>query len=193
MVKLTKIYTRTGDQGQSGLVDGARLSKADARFAAIGDVDEANAAIGLAISALAINTMADASGVRTCLQAVQNDLFDLGADLATPSDIDGALRLGDTATRRLEVEIDRLSGVLGPLESFVLPGGSEAGARLHLARTQVRRAERTVIGLHEHHPLNPEILKYLNRLSDLLFQLARHLNDDGAMDVLWTPGGTDTP
>ena len=188
MVKLTKIYTRTGDGGESGLVDGARLKKSDIRFAAIGDVDEANAAIGLAVAAL------DADDPnRAVLLGVQNDLFDLGADLATPSPIEGALRLSANAAQRLEGEIDRLGQTLGPLESFVLPGGTEAAARLHLARTQVRRAERTVIRLNEDQPVNPEILKYVNRLSDLLFQMARHANADGARDILWTPGGTTTP
>ena len=184
MVKLTKIYTRTGDGGQSGLVDGSRLPKTDARFAAIGDVDEANAAIGLAIAALGPNTPA-----HTLLQHIQNELFDVGADLATPGEVKGALRLTTKASQRLEAEIDRLSEALGPLTSFVLPGGSEAAARLHLARTIVRRAERTVLTLHALSPLNPEILTYLNRLSDLLFQLARAENRDGADDVLWRPGG----
>lgn len=184
MVKLTKIYTRTGDGGQSGLADGLRLPKTDTRFAAIGDVDEANAAIGLAIAAIGPNAPA-----HTLLQQVQNELFDVGADLATPGKIEGALRLSPKATARLETEIDRLSATLGPLTSFVLPGGSEAAARLHLARTVVRRAERTVLVLHAIAPLNPEILTYLNRLSDLLFQLARGENSLGADDVLWQPGG----
>lgn len=190
MVKLTKIYTRTGDGGQSGLVDGSRRHKSDARFAAIGDVDEANAAIGWAVVALAASadTPLHASAP-ALLQAVQNDLFDLGADLATPGIVEGALRLDGAATARLEAEIDRLSETLGPLTSFVLPGGSEAAARLHLARTTVRRAERTVLTLHEREPLNTSILTYLNRLSDLLFQLARQANADGADDVLWRPGG----
>lgn len=188
MVKLTKIYTRTGDSGQSGLVDGARLPKSDPRFAAIGDVDEANAAVGLAIAALDPDTPPYA-----LLQGVQNDLFDVGADLATPGKVEGALRIEAEAAVRLEAEIDRLGETLGPLTSFVLPGGSEAAARLHLARTVVRRAERSVIalgnGLAEDKALNPEIVKYLNRLSDLLFQLARAHNANGADDVLWRPGG----
>lgn len=187
MVKLTKIYTRTGDRGESGLVDGARLRKSDLRFEAIGTVDEANAAIGLAVSALG-----DAAQAQDVLKAVQNDLFDLGADLATPSDVDGALRLDAGATERLEREIDRLGTALGPLESFVLPGGTEAAARLHVARTIVRRAERLAVRLGENHPVNAAVLTYLNRLSDLLFQLARHANADGANDVLWTPGGNRT-
>lgn len=189
MVKLTKIYTRTGDGGQSGLVDGSRLPKTDARFAAIGDVDEANAAIGLAIAAITV--IGPNAPAHILLQQIQNELFDVGADLATPGEIKGALRLSATATARLETEIDRLSAALGPLTSFVLPGGSEAAARLHLARAIVRRAERTVFALHALAPLNPAILTYLNRLSDLLFQMARAENNLGADDVLWRPGGGD--
>ena len=184
MVKLTKIYTRTGDGGESGLVDGSRLKKSNPRFGAIGDVDEANAVIGLAATSLDKDTPA-----HTLLQHIQNDLFDLGADLATPGDVDGALRLNGGAAERLEAEIDRLTDMLGPLTSFVLPGGTQAAAHLHLARTVVRRAERTTIGLSETASLNPEIIKYLNRLSDLLFQMARAQNNDGADDVLWRPGG----
>jgi cob(I)alamin adenosyltransferase len=183
MVKLTKIYTRTGDAGESGLVDGSRLKKDHPRFQAIGDVDEANAAIGLAIATLRGQTPA-----RALLQRVQNDLFDLGADLATPGEIEGALRLKAGATQHLEAEIDKLTDILGPLTSFVLPGGEEAAARLHVARTVVRRAERSVLTLNEKNPLNTEILKYLNRLSDLLFQLARAENTQGTGDVLWRPG-----
>ena len=184
MVKLNKIYTRGGDGGDSGLVDGSRAKKSDPRFAAIGDVDEANAAIGLATSYLSPTAPA-----RTLLQGVQNDLFDLGADLATPGDVEGSLRITAAATQRLETAIDALTTHLGPLTSFVLPGGGHAAAGLHLARTIVRRAERTVVALAETQPLNAEILKYLNRLSDLLFQLARAQNDQGASDVLWRPGG----
>jgi len=186
MVKLNKIYTRGGDSGESGLVDGSRLSKGHRRFDAIGDVDEANATIGLARAALTEGSTAD-----RFLAGVQNDLFDLGADLATPGDIDGALRLSEGRAITLEAEIDALSEQLGPLTSFVLPGGGETAARLHMARAQVRRAERTVTKLNETTPLNPEIMKYINRLSDLLFQLARAENDMGKTDVLWKPGGND--
>jgi len=184
MVKLNKIYTRSGDDGNSGLVDGSRAKKSDPRFAAIGDVDEANAAVGLAIAHLSATAPA-----RALLQGVQNDLFDVGADLATPGDVEGSLRITAAATERLETAIDTLTAELGPLTSFVLPGGADAAARLHLARTIVRRAERTVVALADSQPPNPEILRYLNRLSDLLFQLARDQNDHGASDVLWTPGG----
>ena len=186
MVKLTKIYTRTGDNGESGLVDGSRLKKSAPRFASIGDVDEANAAIGVAIAALEQD-----APTRTLLQNIQNDLFDLGADLATPGEVDGALRLSRGTTERLEAEIDTLTKTLGPLTSFVLPGGTQAAAHLHLSRTIVRRAERTTISLAETASLNPEVLKYLNRLSDLLFQMARAQNNNGAGDVLWLPGGKD--
>ena len=184
MVKLTKIYTGGGDDGESGLVDGSRLSKNDLRFHAIGDVDEANAAIGLARAALAAD-----SPFAVPLARVQNDLFDLGADLATPGEMEGALRLQKGRAQALETEIDALSERLGPLTSFVLPGGSESAARLHVARAQVRRSERTVVELNAAHPLNPEILTYLNRLSDYLFQLARAENGMGQADILWTPGG----
>ncbi|MBL4614782.1 MAG: cob(I)yrinic acid a,c-diamide adenosyltransferase [Magnetovibrio sp.] len=186
MVKLTKIYTRGGDTGQSSLVDGSRQPKSHPRFHAIGDVDEANATIGLARAAVLQGSAAD-----RFLAGVQNDLFDLGADLATPNEVHGALRLSEGRAVSLEAEIDALTEQLGPLTSFVLPGGSEAAARMHMARTQVRRAERTVITLHEKSPLNPEIIKYLNCLSDLLFQLSRAENDLGKTDILWKPGGND--
>jgi len=185
MVKLTKIYTRGGDGGDSSLVDGSRLSKSHIRFQAIGDIDESNATIGYARAALIMGSAAD-----RFLAGVQNDLFDLGADLATPGEIEGALRLSDGRAAAIEAEIDALSEQLGPLTSFVLPGGSEAAARLHMARTQVRRAERTAIQLNLESPLNPEIIKYINRLSDLLFQLARAENEMGKNDTLWTPGGS---
>lgn len=186
MIKLNKIYTRGGDGGESGLVDGSRLSKSHSRFAAIGDVDEANATIGLARAAAAQGSATD-----RFLAGVQNDLFDLGADLATPGNIEGALRLSEGRASALEAEIDALSGQLGPLTSFVLPGGSETAARLHMARAQVRRTERTVVALNEETPVNPEIIKYINRLSDLLFQLARAENNMGVNDILWKPGGND--
>lgn len=184
MVKLNKIYTRTGDRGQSGLVDGSRREKFDPRFVAIGDVDEANAAVGFACVALSANTTANA-----VLKRVQNDLFDLGADLATPGEVDGALRLDAHAVDRLEDEIDRLNETLEPLTSFVLPGGAEAAARLHLARTAVRRAERAITRLNHSEAVSPPVLAYINRLSDLLFQMARMENDQGRADVLWIPGG----
>ena len=184
MVKLTKIYTRTGDDGSTGLIGSARVSKTDPRIEAIGAVDEANAAIGLACVAMGGNAETAAS-----LRRIQNDLFDLGADLAAPGDMPGALRIVASQTERLEREIDAANARLAPLNSFVLPGGSEGAARLHLARTIVRRAERRVTALRERGAeLNPHAPSYLNRLSDLLFVLARAANDDGAADVLWIPG-----
>ncbi|WP_267351412.1 cob(I)yrinic acid a,c-diamide adenosyltransferase [Sphingomonas sp. GM_Shp_2] len=184
MVKLNKIYTRTGDAGTTGLVDGSRRSKADARMIAIGEVDEANSAIGVAA------TLAE-EGIRAALMRVQNDLFDLGADLATPGD-DFApsamvLRVVAAQVIRLETEIDAMNAGLAPLTSFILPGGSAAAAALHLARAIVRRAERAAVAVDE--PLNPEALRYLNRLSDWLFVASRAVNQNGAGDVLWVPGG----
>ena len=187
MVKLNKIYTRTGDDGTTGLVDGSRVSKADPRMAAIGDVDEANSAIGLAVIALS----APAAGALT---RIQNDLFDLGADLATPGEdftpSQMTLRIVPEQVARLEAEIDAMNDTLAPLTSFILPGGSAAGAALHLARAIVRRAERTAIAAAESVPLNPAALAYLNRLSDYLFVASRFVNQNAGGDVLWVPGGS---
>mgnify|MGYP001407963784 FL=1 len=188
MVKLNKIYTRTGDDGSTGLVDGSRSAKHAARIEAIGAVDEANSALGLAI--LAIDP---SDGLRR----IQNDLFDLGADLATPKGaLDGegfepgemVLRIVPAQVEWLEQAIDAANESLEPLTSFVLPGGSEAAARLHVARACVRRAERAMTALAELEPVNPAALHYINRLSDLLFVLARAANDDGKADITWTPG-----
>ncbi len=187
MVKLNKIYTRTGDDGTTGLVDGSRRAKHDARLEAIGAVDEANSALGHAVVAL--------SGLVQHLSAVvriQNDLFDLGADLATPGE-DFApsamvLRIVAAQATWLEAQIDALNQDLAPLTSFILPGGSEAAARLHIARAAVRRAERAVTALAASEPVNPAALAYVNRLSDYLFVLARAVNAAGAGDVLWVPG-----
>ena len=185
MVKLNKIYTRTGDDGTSGLVDGSRQAKNSARFEAIGAVDEANSAIGQAI-------LAADSQPRRALLRVQNDLFDLGADLATPGDdfapSETVLRIVPAQVRWLEQAIDAINGHLAPLTSFVLPGGSEAAARAHIARSAVRRAERAMVALAAEEPVNPAALAYINRLSDYLFVLARHFNHDGAGDVKWVPG-----
>ncbi|WP_298090248.1 cob(I)yrinic acid a,c-diamide adenosyltransferase [uncultured Sphingomonas sp.] len=184
MVKLNKIYTRTGDAGETGLVDGSRRSKADARMIAIGEVDEANSAIGVAA------TLAD-DAIRGALMRVQNDLFDLGADLATPGDdfspSEMVLRIVSAQVARLEAEIDAMNLELAPLTSFILPGGSPVAAALHLARAIARRAERAAVAVAE--PLNPEALRYLNRLSDWLFVASRAVNQNGAGDVLWVPGG----
>ena len=184
MVKLNKIYTRTGDQGTAGLVDGSRVSKASLRMAAIGEVDEANAAIGVAIAALGGGEV----GLR--LLSVQNDLFDLGADVATPGEVDGALRIVASQVARLEVEIDEMNASLAPLTSFILPSGSPGVSALHLARAVVRRAERAAVALNEREPLNPHLLAYLNRLSDHLFVAARFVAADEGGDILWKPGET---
>jgi cob(I)alamin adenosyltransferase len=184
MVRLTRIYTRGGDQGETSLGDGSRVPKHALRVAAFGTVDEANAAIGLA------RLHADAD-VGAMLGRIQNDLFDLGADLCTPESGRrgaGALRIAASQVERLEREIDMMNASLRPLDSFILPGGSAAAAHLHLARTVVRRAERLVSDLAQREPVNPEALRYLNRLSDHLFVLGRRANDDGARDVLWLPG-----
>jgi cob(I)alamin adenosyltransferase len=184
VVKLNKIYTRTGDGGSAGLVDGSRVSKSSARMTTIGEVDEANAAIGVAIAAIG-------SG-ETALQllSIQNDLFDLGADVATPGEVDGALRIVAEQVARLEVEMDAMNDTLEPLTSFILPGGSASASALHLARTVVRRAERAAVTLDEHEPLNPHLLAYLNRLSDHLFVAARFVAASQDGDVLWQPGAT---
>lgn len=188
MVKLNKIYTRTGDDGSSGLVDGSRVSKASARMAAIGDVDEANSAIGLVIAALGCNPLGEE------LSLIQNELFDLGADLATPPGGEfeaHALRMTPGQVVRLERLIDAMNATLDPLTSFILPGGSAVVAGLHLARAIARRAERTAVRLKdEGADLNPSALAYLNRLSDYLFVVARFVAANEGGDVLWQPGGT---
>lgn len=182
MVKLNKIYTRTGDSGETGLVGGTRRPKHDLRIEACGAVDEANAAIGVA----RCHTVGSAHDEN--LKRIQHDLFDLGADLATPEGDSGALRIVESQVARLEKEIDALNGSLAPLNSFVLPGGTPAAAALHLARTVVRRSERVVCALAEKESINPAALRYLNRLSDFLFVLSRTANHDGGKDVLWEPG-----
>ncbi len=186
MVKLTKIYTRGGDGGKTSLSDGSRLVKHDLRISAYGTVDEANAVIGLVRLHTTDNAKVDA-----LLARIQNDLFDLGADLATPGEeySDGkSLRIIQEQIDRLEREIDIMNADLAPLNSFILPGGSAASAYLHLARTVARRAERLISEASDHVALNPLALKYCNRLSDLLFVLGRKLNDNGTKDVLWVPG-----
>ena len=184
MVKLTRIYTRGGDQGETSLGDGTRLAKHDLRVAAYGTVDEANATIGLA------RTVASPE-IETILGRIQNDMFDLGADLCTPETgqkAEGALRITPTQVKRLENEIDGLNERLEPLSSFILPGGSNCAAYLHLARTVVRRAERLMTELARRESVNAAALEYINRLSDHLFVLARIVNDNGAQDILWQPG-----
>ena len=188
MVKLDKIYTKGGDKGMTSLGDGSRLAKQSLRISAIGDVDEANSVIGLArVAAEAIN-----AEMAIVLSRVQNDLFDFGADMARPGDdpADGSLRIQISQVDRLEREIDAVNEALEPLTSFVLPGGTELAARLHLARAITRRAERSVMALAEAEPVNAQALAHINRLSDLLFVLARQANDLGRSDVLWQPGMT---
>lgn len=186
MVKLNKIYTRTGDKGTTGLVDGSRIAKHAARMEAVGSVDEANSAIGLAIVALSGDVHA------ATLTRIQNDLFDLGADIATPGDdftpSQMMLRIVPSQATWLETEIDALNEALSPLTSFILPGGSEAAARVHVARASVRRAERAMTALAAEGPVNPAALAYVNRLSDYLFVLSRAVNAAGSGDVLWVPG-----
>jgi cob(I)alamin adenosyltransferase len=186
MVKLTRIYTRGGDKGKTSLGDGTRVAKQSLRVEAYGTVDEANAAVGL----VRLHAEGEADAM---LARIQNDLFDLGADLCTPEGgrrAAGALRIIAAQVKRLEIEIDRMNAALRPLDSFILPGGTPAAAYLHLARTVTRRAERLVCALAAAEPVNPEVVKYLNRLSDHLFVLGRRLNDNGAQDVLWRPGAT---
>jgi cob(I)alamin adenosyltransferase len=189
MVKLNKIYTRTGDGGETGLVDGSRAPKHDPRIAAMGEVDEANSAIGVALVHLPKESEAAAM-----LGRVQNELFDLGADLATPGEdfapTEMALRIVAAQIDRLEREIDAMNATLTPLTSFILPGGEPAAAHLHLARAIVRRAERAAVSASATRSLNPLALHYLNRLSDHLFTLCRVINGGGARDILWAPGAT---
>jgi cob(I)alamin adenosyltransferase len=185
LVKLNKIYTRTGDEGEAGLVDGGRVSKASLRMIAIGEIDEANCAVGVALAELEADSPAAAS-----LARIQNEMFDLGADIATPGDLEGALRIIPAQVERLEREIDRMNESLEPLTSFILPGGSRATAALHLARAVVRRAERAAVALAAGEEVNRAALAYLNRLSDHLFVTARHVAAQAGGDVLWQPGAT---
>jgi cob(I)alamin adenosyltransferase len=188
VVKLNRIYTRTGDAGATGLVDGSRVSKASARIAAIGDVDEANCAIGVAICHLADGPE------RAMLARIQNEMFDLGADFATPGEDfapgDMSLRIIPTQVERLEQEIDAMNERMAPLTSFILPGGLLAAAEVHRARAITRRAERAAVASAAEVALNPQALAYINRLSDHLFVLARLLNMGAGGDLLWKPGAT---
>ena len=188
MVRLNRIYTRTGDAGETGLVDGSRIAKDHPRAQAIGDVDELNSAIGLAIVHVA------SDGARAMLGCIQNELFDLGADLATPGEdfepSDRVLRIVQGQIDRLEAEIDAMNDELEPLKSFILPGGGRGSAQVHFARTIARRAERSVVTACREVSLNPLARIYLNRLSDHLFVLGRLLAKDEGGDVLWRPGAT---
>ncbi len=189
MVYLNKIYTKSGDHGQTGLGNGERVPKTDSRIAAYGAVDELNSLLGIC---LAGELPAEFSPI---LKTIQNDLFDLGADLCVPEAEESkdanppVLRVTAEQVSRLEEEIDRFNDRLEPLTSFVLPGGSAAAARLHLARAVCRRVELGVYHLMERDDINPHVAIYLNRLSDLLFVLARVSNEEGRADVLWIPGG----
>ncbi len=187
MVRLDKIVTKAGDGGKTRLASGELVSKSNLRVGAYGAVDEANSALGVA----RLHTKGDAR-LDAILARVQNDLFDLGADLATPPSDKPLgyepLRVAEAQVTRLEAEIEALNEALTPLSSFVLPGGSAAAAHLHMARAIVRRAERAIAALAEVEPVSQAALKYANRVSDLLFVAARAANDDGASDVLWVPG-----
>lgn len=190
MVKLNKIYTRTGDDGSTGLVDGSRLSKDSARVTAYGDVDETNSVIGL------VRLHLTHLGLDRSLARIQNELFDLGADLATPlpakgdADSEYALRIIASQVTQLETDLDALNADMSALTSFILPGGSAPAAYLHQARTVSRRAERMMVSLTAETDVNPHALAYINRLSDFLFVAARWCNDQGANDVLWEPGAS---
>ncbi len=184
MVILNRIYTKTGDKGETALGDGTRLSKCAPRIDAFGTVDETNAAIGLA-------RLHTTGALDAMLARIQNDLFDLGADLCVPETAkrnEGRLRVDEAQVERLEREIDAMNAELAPLNAFVLPGGEPAAAYLHLARTTVRRAERLIVELAKAEPINAAAIRYINRLSDHLFVAARFANDKGALDVLWVPG-----
>jgi len=185
MVKLDVITTRGGDGGETSLGDGTRLRKDALRVHAMGEVDEANATIGL----LRLHTREDAEA-DAILARIQNDLFDLGADLCVPGTEGDRLRFADAQSARVEAEVAAMNAPIPPLRSFVLPGGSAGAAAAHLARTVTRRAERACVALMAEEALNPAVVRYLNRVSDLLFVLARRLNDNGARDVPWTPGAT---
>ncbi len=181
MVKLNKIYTKTGDLGQTGLTDASRVGKSSPRIEAIGAVDETSSAIGVA----RLDTEGDTDAM---LARIQHDLFDLGADLSMPGEGSGDLRIVPVQVERLEREIDAMNEGLSPLTSFVLPGGTALAAHLHLARAIARRAERAIVTLATKEKVNPALLQYINRLSDHLFVMARAANDQGMGDVLWVPG-----
>jgi cob(I)alamin adenosyltransferase len=188
MVKLNKIYTRTGDDGKTSLVGGGRVSKHAKRPTAYGEVDELNSVLGMARLHCGVDMANDYMDDQ--FARIQNDLFDLGADLATVYDMKPALRITAAQVTRLELEIDEINDNLSALNSFILPGGTPLAAWLHLARTVARRAERQMTELATVEPVNEHAMQYINRLSDLLFVLARHANDGGKSDILWVPGGT---
>jgi cob(I)alamin adenosyltransferase len=184
MVRIDRVVTRGGDAGETSLGDGARLRKDAARIEAIGAVDETNAAIG--VLRLATRAMPDTDAM---LARMQNDLFDVGADLSVPGEGGNRLRMTDAPVDRLEAEMAAMNAAQSKLTSFILPGGSPGATHAHMARTIARRAEREVVRLAGEEPVTPALIRYLNRLSDHLFVLARALNDNGAGDILWVPGG----
>jgi len=184
MVRIDRVVTRGGDSGETSLGDGARVAKDALRVEAYGTVDEANAAIGL----LRLHTRDDAA-IDALLAAVQHDLFDIGADLCVPGEAGARLRVSAALAESYEKSVAELNAVLPALESFILPGGTAGAAQAHIARTLVRRAERRVVSLMHAEAVNPEVVRALNRLSDLLFVIGRRLNDDGRLDILWLPGG----
>jgi cob(I)alamin adenosyltransferase len=186
MVRIDRVVTRGGDGGQTSLGNGARVAKDDLRVEAYGTVDEANAAIGV----LRLHTSADAEA-DAVLAGIQNDLFDIGADLCVPGEAGDRLRVGADMALRYEQAVDNFNAAVSPLKSFVLPGGSAGAAYAHMARTVVRRAERRVVSLMREAEINREVVRALNRLSDLLFVLGRRLNGNGDHDILWRPGGRD--
>jgi cob(I)alamin adenosyltransferase len=187
VVYLNRIYTKTGDSGETGLGDGSRVSKTHPRVVAYGTVDELNSVLGLAVAGGGLP-----DEITGLIQSIQNDLFDVGADLCVPpyegENPETALRIVPPQVEQLERTIDRFNERLEPLKSFILPGGNPAAAHLHVARTVCRRAEIAVVAIPAAESINPQVVCYLNRLSDLLFVLARICNDDGRGDVLWTPG-----
>jgi cob(I)alamin adenosyltransferase len=181
MVRIDRVITRGGDTGETSLGDGTRLPKDAPRVEAYGTVDEANAVIGV----LRLHTDGEADAM---LARIQNDLFDLGADLCVPGEAGDRLRLTDAPSARLEAEVAAMNAAIAPLASFILPGGTQGAAHAHMARTVVRRAERLVVALSHIEAVNPAVVRYLNRLSDHLFVLGRQLNENGQADVLWVPG-----
>ncbi len=183
MVLINRVITRGGDTGETSLGDGTRLAKDSLRIEAIGAVDETNAAIGV----LRLHTSHDAKP-DAMLARIQNDLFDVGADLCVPGDAGDRLRVTDALSLRLEADVATMNAAMPPLTSFILPGGTAAAAHAHVARTIARRAERAVVALGHAEPVNPAMIRYLNRLSDHLFVLGRCLNDNGTRDLLWVPG-----
>ena len=192
MVKLNKIYTRTGDDGTTGLVDGSRVSKTNARLHAIGEVDETNSALGVAVQALAADE--GETPLVAELRRIQNDLFDLGADIATPGEgfepSPMEFRIVSSQVEWLEAAIDKANEQLPPLTSFILPGGSVAAAHMHMARAISRRAERALVAASLDVSINPQALNYINRLSDYLFVLCRLMNSTRGGDILWVPGAS---